>query len=240
MKFRGGVKTTMVPSAPAAMPLPFPGVPPIPGVIPGAPRPAVPMPGFPSPGIPSVPMPFGQPASQSLVIECEDIPGLEIRVKLARTETPGKLTISIDPVLDEGGPKEEFDLATPKILERLEQEVERPLRSAQADLDPAEKSLRRWQDDVEKLKANEPRTKDIQRHTKWRLNVQDSENWVRKFGKEVDDLKEKIQTYRTRIEVVTKLKGFLKEAHKQARIHYVVYTECGQPDVLLVDARGER
>jgi len=187
-----------------------------------------------------VPNPFGQPAgSQTLFIECEDIPGLEVRVKLARAESTGKLTISIDPVLNEG-PKAEFDLATPKILDRLEQEVERPLQNAQRELGPAEASLKRWQTDAEKLKSNEPRTKDLQRHTKWRLNVSESETWARKFGKEVEDLKEKIKTYQMRIEVVAKLRGFLKDAHKQALIQYVVYSECGQPDLLLVDARGER
>ena len=68
-------------------------------------------------------MPMAQPtASQLLVIESEDIPGLEIRVKLAKAESTGKLTISIDPVLNEG-PNAVFDLATPKILDRLEEAV---------------------------------------------------------------------------------------------------------------------
>ena len=185
-------------------------------------------------------MPFGQTVpSQTLVVECEEIPGLEIRVKLARAESTGKLAISIDPVLNEG-PKAEFDLATPKILDRLEEEVERPLQNAQRDLEPAQKSLKRWQEDEEKIKSSEPRTKDVQRHAKWRFNVQDHARWVSKFGKEVDDLKEKINTYKTRIEVVTKLRTFLKDAHQQAHIHYVVYSECGQPDVLLIDARDQR
>ena len=243
MKLKGGVKTAMVPPAQGAMPAPFPGAPFGGAPTPGAPRPAVPSPGIPPQGM--MPMsglatPFGQPAgAQTLVIECEEIPGLEIRVKLARAESTGKLTISIDPVLHEG-PKAEFDLATPNILDRLEAEVQKPLISAQRDLEPAQKSLKRWLDDEEKLKSNEPRTKDAQRYAKWRANVQDSANWAREFGTKVDDLKQKIESYQTRIEVVTKLRTFLKDAHKQAQVHYVVYSECGQPDVLLIDARGQR
>jgi hypothetical protein len=261
MNLKGGVKTAMASSAAGALPMSPPGSPFGPASMPGAPfgptstpgaarpavpttgiqSPAVPMSGFPAAdGFPGVAMPMGQPSvAQMLVLESEDIPGLEIRVKLAKAESTGKVTISIDPVLNEG-PNAVFDLANPKILDRLEQEVERPLQNAQRELAPAEASLKRWQADAEKLKSNEPRTKDIQRHTKWRLNVSESESWARKFGKEVEDLKKKIETYQTRIEVVAKLRPFLKDAHKQALIHYVVYSECGQPDVLLIDARGER
>jgi hypothetical protein len=239
MKLRGGLKTAMAPPQSGATPAPFPRLPVPGGPTPSMPRPPVPMSAMPMPGVPSGSMSFGQSASpQQLVIECEEIPGLEIRVKLVKADSTGKLTISIDPMLREGS-KDEFDLRTPKILDRLEAEVERPLLNAQRELGPAEASLKRWQADEEKLKSNEPRAKDVQRHTKWRLNVQESANWVRKFGKEVDDLKLKIETYQTRIEVVAKLRGFLKDSHKQALIHYVVYSECGQPDLLLVDARGE-
>jgi len=253
MKLRNGQKTTMIPPPGPAMPLPgtpfsgapMPGAPRPAAPTPGLPGPAVPSPGMPGPAVPTMPAsglatPFGQPTgAQQLVIECEEISGLEIRVKLGRAESTGKLTISIDPVLNEG-PNAVFDLATPKILDRLEQEVERPLQNAQRELGPAEASLKRWQTDADKLKTNEPRTKDLQRHAKWRLNVAESENWAKKFAREVEDLKKKIESYQTRIEVVAKLRPFLKDAHKQALIHYVIYSECGQPDLLLVDARGER
>ena len=171
-----------------------------------------------------------------LVIDFEELPGTEIRVRFVRAPATGNLEIWVEPVYrDNQGA--EFHL-TPSELESLEEQAKKSLPDAQRKLGPAETALNRKQDEAKKLKANEPPPTDAKRKSGWLAKTREVDGWVKKLDSDVSALKSKIAEYQAHRDAVPKLRSLINDLSKsQATIHYVVYSEYGDTDLLLVDAR---
>jgi hypothetical protein len=219
-QLRGGVRATgQATAASAAM---------TPGVPPGAMLPSGAAPGM---GMQA----FGpMPVSGRIVIDFPEIPGLEIHV--AFQQESGKAIVSVDPKLREDGKEGELSL---RRIAQIEEEAKRPLGSAQRDLDSAERSLKVWSEKLKDSKATEPPSTS-RRFAAWQLKHFEATRNVGNLEKSVTDLSARIDKSKNRLDLAAKLRTFLKDSNKQAAIHYVVYSECGETDLLLVDARGRR
>jgi len=52
-------------------------------------------------------------------------------------------------------------------------------------------------------------------------------------------LKQSVDVQESRTGAIAKIRQFIKDSDKKAAIGYVVYLECGQSDVLVIDGRGK-
>jgi len=190
----------------------------------------------PTAALPMGPRPTAPPSTG--VIEFAEIPGLEIRIRVVRAEASGNLAFSIEPVFREN--QNDFDLRSPKRLDSLEGEVQKPHASAKQKLPVAEAKLNRARSDEEKHKANQPLENDRRRYPGWQKKQREIADSVAEHDKEVQFLTKTLNGYQARVDAVTKIRSFAKDSDKKAKIGFIVYSECGQPDVLLVDGRGQQ
>jgi hypothetical protein len=217
-KLRGGARTTGVALTASTPMMPTMGPPSAlpPGVAPGF-------------GMPTFP---GLPVSGSVTIEFPDIPGLEIHIGLKQESE--RIVISVDPMFREDGKEGELSL---RRIAQMEEDAKRPLPNAQRDLESAERSLRLWSDKLKESNANEP-PPTSRRFPAWKLKHMEATRNAASFEKGVTDLNARVEKSKSRLDLATKLRAFLKDSNKQATIHYVVYSECGETDLLLIDGRG--
>jgi len=208
VKFRGGVRTTGAAIGTSAATMP--------GMVPGMGMPAF----------------AGMPMVGSVTLEFPEIPGFEVHIGF-RQES-GKLIVSVDPTLRDEGKDGELTL---RRIAQIEEDARKPLPNAQRDLDSAERSLKLWSDKLKESNSNEPPATS-RRFSAWKLKHMETTRNVASFGKGVADLNARIERSKSRLDVAAKLRSFMKDSNKQATIHYVVYCECGESDLLLVDGRG--
>ena len=172
------------------------------------------------------------------VIEFAEIPGLEIRIRFVRAEASGNLAFSIEPVFREN--QKEFDLRSAKRLDNLEAEAQKPYLIAKQKLPTAEAKLSRSTSDEEKHKANQPLENDRKRFPGWQKRQQELAKSIATLDQDVKFLTQTINTHQARLDAVAKIRSFTKDSDKKAKIAFIMYSECGQPDVLLVDGRGQQ
>jgi hypothetical protein len=177
-----------------------------------------------------------QMGMQTIVIEFADIPGFELRIRFIRAEQIGELAFSIEQIYREG-PKE-FDLRSARQLDNLESEHQVTSAKAQRALPTAEAKLNRALSEEKKHKGIEPLANDKKRFNGWQTKQRQIADAIAKGESEVKFLKETIDVHQSRTDAVTKIRQFIKDSDKKAAISYVVYLECGQPDILVVDGRG--
>jgi len=180
-------------------------------------------------GMPAFPV---MPISGRLTIEFPDIPGFEIHIGFGQVS--GNLVVSVDPKFREGGKDDDLSL---RRISQIEEDAKKPLPNAQRDLESAERSLKLWSEKLKESNANEPPSTS-RRFPAWRVKHMEATRNVASFERGVADLTARIENSKSRLEVATKLRAFLKDSNKQATIHYVVYSECGETDLLLIDGRG--
>jgi hypothetical protein len=167
-----------------------------------------------------------------VTIEFPEMPGLEVHV--AFKQENGKVVVSVDPTFRDDGKDGELSL---RRIAQIEEDAKRPLPNAQRDLESAERSLKLWSDKLKESNANEPPSTS-RRFPAWRLKHMEATRNVASFERGVTDLNARVEKSKSRLDVATKLRAFLKDSNKQATIHYVVYSECGETDLLLIDGRG--
>jgi hypothetical protein len=177
------------------------------------------------------------PGPPAVVLEFTEIPGLEIRVRFVNPQPRGKLAIVVDPVFRESTPPKEHDLRTPRLLDRLEAEAEKPLANAKRELPSAELKAKRAREEEREWKTKEPPANNP-RLPKWQYRHRDLTQSATRFESELNALTKQIETYQAKADAVAKLREFLKSSQKQAKIQYMVYSECGEPDLLLIDGRA--
>lgn len=229
-KLRGGLKTLTATSPAAPTPAPLPAT----KLSPAANVPLGAVPGM------GMGMGMGQPLTAPLTaIEFPEIPGLEIRIRFVKAEATGKLAIAIDPVFRENSTTER-DLSAAGLLERLEKEAQTPLLAkAQRQLKLDEVSLDSFQAKEKKVNDSEPVKNDPKRYQGWQDTLTKAKTKTAEYERNVNQLKQTIQTHQARLDAVAKLRAFVKSAsEKPPLIHYVVYSECGPTDLLLIDARA--
>ena len=205
--------------------------------------PATPGMGMMQPSFPQLP---GQPAAVAggaalpvltqSVIEFEVIPALELRVVVR--EAAGKLAISTEPVFRESPSAAWRDLRAPRLLDRLERDEQRALAEARQRLQPAEKSLRFWQGRDRELQSNQPAATN-RGYPAWQQKAREAAGKLAQFQKDVDLQSQAVEKSEALLDVIPKLREFIKGSHDQATIRYVVYSECGERDLLLINGTGE-
>jgi hypothetical protein len=225
VKFRGDVRSTSAVSA----------VPQSAGALGSGIRPALPPGPMPGVGMPGVGMPGlgGLPRSGQLTIELEGIAGLEIRIGFK--EESGKVIITTDASYSDDG--QEGDLS-PRRITLVEEEAKRQLPLAQRELDVAERTLRTASERLKKLKDDEP-IRTSRRFPAWNAEHMKVTTTVASGEKNVAALTARVEKLKTQLDGVQKLRAWLKDSG-QAAIHYVVYGECGDTDLLLIDGRASR
>ena len=230
-KFRGDLKTVMAGAPPVSSPpinAPRVNSPPL-----NAPLMSAPLGNVPAINSPPMNAPL---MNAPVVIEFEEIPGAELRIRFVRAAAAGNLEIWIEPAY-RNNQGTEFKL-TMSELDGLEEQAKKSLPDAQRKLGPAETSLTRKQDEAKKLKANEPPQNDAKRRSNWLAKVREVDGWVKRLDGEASALKSKIAEHQAHRDAVPKLRSLIASMNNnQAIIHYVVYSECGDPDLLLVDGR---
>jgi len=216
--FRGGMRNTGTPAAPnmALMSATAPG-----SALPSGMTPGMGMSAF-----------AGMPVGGKVIVEFPSIPGLEIQVGIKQES--GKVVVSVDPMFKEDGKDGELSL---RRIAQIEEDAKKPLPNAQRDLDSAERSLKLWSDKLKESNANEPPSTS-RRFPAWKLKHMEATRNAASFERGVADLNARIDKSKSRLDAAAKLRAFLKDSNKQATIHYVVYSECGETDLLLIDGRG--
>jgi hypothetical protein len=207
-----------MPAAPSAAIMPAA---PLGQVLPAGPAPGLAAPGL-SPGFAANP---GQ-----LAIEFGDIPGLEIRISFR--EASGKILITTEPSYRDDGKE---GGVTPARLSAVEEEARRQLALAQRELDVADRKLKSSSDRLKKLNADEPLSSS-RRFPAWKREHTEETTNVAFAERSVSELTARVDKLKARLDSVPKLRGLLKDS-AQAEIHYVVYSECGETDMLLLDGR---
>jgi hypothetical protein len=172
------------------------------------------------------------PGMGKLTIEFPELPGLEIQVGFK--EERGKIAISVDPTLRDESKEGELSL---RRIAQIEDEARKQIPSAQRDLESAERSLKLWSEKLKDRKANEPPSTS-RRFIEWKMAHTEATMNVARFERGVADLSARIEKAKARLELATNLRAMLKDSTTQATIHYVIYSECGEPDLLLVDGQG--
>ncbi|MBW8884014.1 MAG: hypothetical protein JF612_04390 [Planctomycetia bacterium] len=216
--FRGGMRNTGTPAAPnmALMSATAPG-----SALPSGMTPGMGMSAF-----------AGMPVGGKVIVEFPSIPGLEIQVGIKQES--GKVVVSVDPMFKEDGKDGELSL---RRIAQIEEDAKKPLPNAQRDLDSAERLLKLWSDKLKESNANEPPSTS-RRFPAWKLKHMEATRNAASFERGVADLNARIDKSKSRLDAAAKLRAFLKDSNKQATIHYVVYSECGETDLLLIDGRG--
>lgn len=171
-----------------------------------------------------------------LVIEFAELKGLEIRLRCT-ADAAGKLAIAVEPVFQEG---QDHDLRVPRLLDRLEAEARKPLPNAERELGPEENKLKTWQAKAKDQKGKEPPQNDFKRHSAWNNEHRKTLAKVAEFETNVKRYQQIVDSCQARLNAVTALRAFVETIEKnQPTIHFVVYSECGDPDLLLIDGRGQ-
>ena len=106
-------------------------------------------------------------------------------------------------------------------------------------MQPAEKSLRFWQGRDKELQSNQPATTN-RGYPAWNQKLREAAAKLAQFQRDVDLQTQAVTKSQSLLDVVPKLREFIKGSHDQATIRYVVYSECGEQDLLLIDGIGQR
>jgi len=172
--------------------------------------------------------------SDALVIEFADNPALEIQVAL--TESRGKIAITIDPVFrDEGKPVE----LSVRQIGQIEEDAKKDLVSAQRELEESQPKLRHWVGKLKGIEGSKPAPTSV-RYGAWAANYSDAKSNADRYQRAVDTVNARLDKTNARIDAALKAYKLLKDPDQHATIHYVVYSECGATDVLLIEGRGQQ
>jgi hypothetical protein len=169
------------------------------------------------------------------VIVFDEAPGAEIRVRLARAAGTGRLEVSLEPVYCE-----DQTVVCPlslRELEELEEKENRDNRAAKRDLPVAEKKLDLAEKKLRDHEAKPPPAFDKKRKGNWDRELANLKRDVDQFTREAAPLKQAVEKSKARLEAIPKMQSLIKTLEIQAMIDYTVYSECGEPDLLLMDGR---
>jgi len=184
-------------------------------------------------GTPSVVM-KSLPLGKETKIEFTEPPGAEIGVRFQKLPT-GNLAVRLEPVFREGEAKE-FDLTLPK-LKAMEDGVTRALRTAERELPAETRELAAKQSALRKLKNSQP--SNFLEVPIWRQAVTTMTADVDRTSRKVARLTKDIPIYKARLEAVPKIREFLTKMHQSATIRLRVVAECGEHDLVLVEAAAD-
>jgi hypothetical protein len=171
------------------------------------------------------------------VIVFDEAPGAEIRVRLARAAGTGRLEVSLEPVYCED--QTVVCPLTLRDLQELEEKETRDSRAAKRDLPVAEKKLDLAEKKFRDHEAKPPPAFDKKRKGNWDRELANLKRDVDQFTREATPLKQAVEKSKARLVAIPKLQSLIKTLEIQAMIEYTVYSECGEPDLLLMDGREE-
>jgi hypothetical protein len=171
------------------------------------------------------------PLGKETKIEFAEQPGAEIKVRFQKLPT-GNLAVRLEPTFREGESKE-FDLTLPR-LKAMEDGVKRALRTAENELPAEKRELAAKDAALRKLKSSQP--SNPLAVPAWKQAVNDLAGDVDRTTRKVARLTNDIPVYKLRLEAVPKIRDFLTKMHQSATIKLRIVAECGEHDLVLVDA----
>jgi hypothetical protein len=184
-------------------------------------------------GTPSVVM-KSLPLGKETKIEFTEPPGAEIGVRFQKLPT-GNLAVRLEPIFHEGESKE-FDLTLPK-LKAMEDGVTRALRTAERELPAEKRELAAKQLALRKLQNSRPT--NFLEVPVWKQAVTSMTADVDRTSRKVARLTNDIPIYKARLEAVPKIREFLTKMHQAATIRLRVVAECGEHDLVLIEAAAD-
>ena len=171
------------------------------------------------------------PVGKQTKIEFTEPPGAEIEVRFQKLPT-GNLAVRLEPLFREGESKE-FDLTLPR-LKAMEDGVTRALRTAERELPAEKRELAAKTSALRRLKGSQPGNPlEI---PAWRNAVSAMAGDVDRTTRKVARLTNDIPLHKARLEAVPKIREFLVKMNQTATIRLRVVAECGEHDVVLVEA----
>jgi hypothetical protein len=226
---RGGIKSTLATAPPSKAPAPIggpglprpPGIGSPPGMSPGALGMSPGALGLGPLGMASVPSP--------LVIEFPDLPGAEIRVRCIATGAPptAKLELWVESVYrDIAGV--EFPLSLKELETRLK-DAKKAAPDAQEALVDAKKAIKRLQEKGEKLQKNKATPKRDR-------ELSETKRLLDSNTADEAKLLKQMEAAQALLDVAPKLQTLISSLDKKAKLRYVLFVECGDPDLLLAEA----
>jgi DNA-directed RNA polymerase subunit RPC12/RpoP len=195
-------------------------------MLPRPPIVAVPVPALPPGMVPAAPAMgavAAPPTTTVLVVESEEYPGVEVRVRLSAA-APERPELWVETVYRDVADVE-FPLTLAE-LERQEAEAKKTLPTAEAALAKARATIKRFEDREETLQKNKATLKRNLELAEVQRNLAASK------AEEAKRLKQ-IEAAKAILESGDKLRKLIQQLDKQASIQFAVYLEAGDPDLLL-------
>jgi hypothetical protein len=177
------------------------------------------------------------PVLTQSIIEFTDIPALELRVVVR--EAAGHFAISVEPYYRETPTAPWRNLRPTAQLDRLERDEQRSRSAAKQRIQSPEKSLRFWEKEVEEAEGDQPNPTS-KGYPKWQQRMSKAKAKAAEYKRSVDSELAIITKADALLELIPKLRDFIQGSHEQAKIRYVIYSECGDRDLLLIDGRGQQ
>ncbi len=171
------------------------------------------------------------PLGKETKIEFTQPVGAEIQVRFQKLPT-GNLAVRLEPIFREGESKE-FDLTLPR-LKAMEDGVTRALRTAERELPAEKRELAAKESGLRKLRGARP--SNPLAVPAWVQAVKDAEGDVDRSTRKIVRLTNDIPVFKARLEAVPKMRDFLTKMHQSATIKLRIVAECGEHDLVLVDA----
>jgi serine/threonine protein kinase len=164
------------------------------------------------------------------IIEFTSLPGAEIRLRFNRIKE--KLVLRMEPVFKETSARV-FDLTIVQ-LDKLVQGARRELPKDSGDLNAAQATLSHYQDEIQRWRSMVPSNLNEQNARTQALMTATRE--AEKAGNRVNALQKQVAGHQARLNAAPKIREFINSLHQKAAIEYVVYAECGEQDIILLQA----
>ena len=129
------------------------------------------------------------------------------------------------------------DLTT-EHLKTLETAWTKSLANAKDELPSQERALSAAQSNLRSLQGSRPG--NLAAVNAWQQAVTKADGLVKKLNNRVNTLRKQIPEFETRLANVPKIRSFLNSLHQKAAIRFVVASESGDQDLVLIDGQGPK
>jgi hypothetical protein len=164
------------------------------------------------------------------IIEFTSLPGAEIRLRFNRIKE--KLMVRVEPVFLDTRSRP-FDLTLAQ-LDKLVQTANRELPRDKGELNAAEAQLANANDARQRLLDWVPSNLNEQNtRTQGLMRANGDADAARR---KVIALQKQVAGHQGRLTAAPKIREFINSLHQKAAIEYVVYAECGEQDIILLQA----
>jgi hypothetical protein len=174
------------------------------------------------------------PLGKQTMIEFTEPPGAEIEVRFQKLPT-GNLAVRLEPLFREGESKE-FDLTLPR-LKTMEEGVTRALRTAERELPAEKRELAAKETALRRLRNSQP--SNPLEIPAWKQAMNGMASDVDRTTRKVARLTSDIPVHKARLAAVPKIREFLTKMHQSATIRLRIVAECGEHDLVLIDATAD-